>query len=162
MILQYAHRNAVTPSVTPEHIDQFSKLAQTQDPDLAKRLDTYRSVASQIADRIDTLDPARRKAAHDDLNANLLAHVKTALASGQTKQALAAIKTHLTTLAKQHGVPIPSASPAPTSSVSAAPSGASRAARITGPAQQGQVVAPTVSQGRPPVLPALTQPGSGR
>ena len=113
MILNYAARNAVNPAVKPDHIAQFQKLALQQNPQLAAGMPHYQNVASQVAQRIEGLDPTRRTAAHADLNANLLRHVSGAMTSGKTQPAVAAIHQHMHNLAQQYGVGIPPGAPPP-------------------------------------------------
>lgn len=107
MILSYAARNALTPKASPQHIAQFEQMAHKENPGLAADMPHFQNVGSQIAQRIDTLDPERRRLAHDDLNQNILGHVSSALASGKTAAAVQAIRGHLQKLAQQHGVQIP-------------------------------------------------------
>lgn len=114
MILSYAARNALTPKVNAEHIAKFQQMAQKENPGLAADMPHFQNVASQIAQRIDTLDPDRRRAAHDDLNSNLLEQVAQALAAGTTGKSVQAIRGHLEKLAAQYGVAIPEmGAPAP-------------------------------------------------
>jgi hypothetical protein len=116
MILGYAARNAISPRVTPQHIAQFQSMVNKEHPTLAPEMPHYHAVGSQVASRIEGLDPDRRRMAHQDLNDNLLAHVSTALKTGKTGPAVQAIRAHLTKLAAQHGVPLPGAAmaqPAP-------------------------------------------------
>lgn len=107
MILGYAARNALTPKVNPEMIAKFQAMAQKESPSLAAEMPNYHEVGGQIAQRIDTLDPERRRVAHADLNDNLLEQVAQALASGTTGKSVQAIRGHLEKLATQYGVPIP-------------------------------------------------------
>lgn len=107
MILSYAARNALTPKANAQHIAQFEQMAHQQNPGLKADMPHFQNVGSQIAARIEGLDPDRRRMAHDDLNQNILGHVSSALASGQTAQAVQAIRGHLQKLAQQHGIPIP-------------------------------------------------------
>lgn len=107
MILNYAHRNAITPHVTPEHIAKFEQMAHAEDPGLKARMPLYHKVAGDVSRRIEGLDPDRRRLAHDDLNHNMLSHVKAALATGKTKAATKAIEGHLRKLAGQYGVQMP-------------------------------------------------------
>jgi hypothetical protein len=111
MILGYSHRNSISPKVGPEHIAKFQQLAMQQNPGLANEMKHYHNVGGQIASRIEGLDQDRRRMAHDDLNQNLLSHVQSGLASGQTAPAVAAIRAHLQKLAQQHGVPLPMQAP---------------------------------------------------
>lgn len=107
MILGYAARNAMTPKVNPEMLAKFQAMAHKENPGLAAEMPHYQGVGQQIAQRIDTLDPDRRRLAHDDLNQNLLGHVQGALAAGKAAPAVQAIRAHLQKLAQQHGVAIP-------------------------------------------------------
>ena len=107
MILGYAARNAVSPKVNPDQIAKFRALAHQQDPGLKAKMPLYTNAVSQIASRIEGLDADRRRAAHEDLNQQLLGPVSTALRSGQTAPAVTAIGEHLKKLAGQYGVPVP-------------------------------------------------------
>jgi hypothetical protein len=107
MLLGYTTRNAISPKVSQQHIDQFQKMSHAQDKTLPSVMSHYHNLAGQIASRIEGLDPDRRRLAHDDLNQNLLAHVATALKTGKTARAVAAIGAHLKKLAQQHGVAVP-------------------------------------------------------
>lgn len=104
MILGYAARNAMTPKVNPEHLAEFAQMAQKENPGLAGEMPDYQGVGSQIAQRIETLDPDRRRVAHEDLNDNLLEHVAQALASGTTGKSVDAIRSYLGKLADRFGV----------------------------------------------------------
>jgi hypothetical protein len=107
MILGHITRNHPAPHVTSDQVQQFHALASKQDPTLEARMPAFHQAASRLAQRLETLDPDRRRAAYADLNDGVLSHVKQGLATGQTKPAMDAIKAHLTKVAAQHGVPLP-------------------------------------------------------
>src|SRR5258706_7010157 len=107
MILGHITRNHPTPDVTSDQVQQFHALASKQDPTLEARMPAFHAAASRLAQRLETLDPDRRRAAYADLNDGVLSHVKQGLVSGQTKPAMAAIKAHLTKVAAQHCIPLP-------------------------------------------------------
>ena len=109
MILGNITRNHPAPPVTSDQVQKFHALASKQDPTLEARMPAFHAAASRLAQRLETLDPDRRRAAYADLNDGVLSHVKQGLATGQTKPAMTAIKAHLTKVAAQHGVPLPQA-----------------------------------------------------
>jgi hypothetical protein len=107
MILGYGARNAISPKVGAQHLDQFQKMAHQQDPGLAARMPLYHKVAGEVTSRMEGLNPDSRRLAHEDINQNMLSHVATALKTGKTAPAVSAIQGHLQKLAQQYGVPVP-------------------------------------------------------
>ncbi len=125
-LLHYVARHRGEPGDF-ETLQKFHALAHAQDPTLAQRMPEYGIAATNLVNKLDTLDSVRRSAALDDLHRNVLAPIRSAVKSGKVKDALASMQMHGLRIAKAHGVAIPAAAgPSPTMAAGGQPAGSSQ------------------------------------
>jgi hypothetical protein len=103
---------ACTDAEAKTHRRNFGALAERafrQHPAMKESFGHYQQASRGILDKIDTLDPVRRKTAIRDLGTNLVTPFAAAAKSGDVKGAGRILRRETMRLAKQHGVQIPRA-----------------------------------------------------